>query len=906
MNKQKFIDWLIFISCIIGLFVAVCNCAVAEFAEWALGCFGIIYCSYYLLISIFRPIKRDWILAKGRFLPKVINFVLLVPFVITVVFHAIDCWNCKIEQKEYDAFSPKDLVFEENLYAETDCKKDTLRGHITYGTIDSLRSEDSLISNQRVRDSIFIHIENKAPRYTSNPQTDPPLFWAVYYHFIDPGNQHMTTSETGRKRAALIAILGFLLLNGLLISTLINWFDRRRDQWINGEIRYNRIAFGFKNIAVVIGADETAPTIIKRLLGNQGEKPVDYVILLTNEKAEKIREQISSYLTYDEKKRVIIYNGQLDSIEEIYKLHINRATEIYVLGENSKDDVSHSYHDTQNMRCVHNIASYLTDKCVERKIICRVLFEYQTTFSVFQFSDLPDNIRQHLVFIPVNAYENWAQRVLVKGEYTETVKRILPALRKIDLMPTGINKIFHPVVNYLQSIMSKNNEEPRTVRYAPLDGTGICATSKDHVHFVVVGMSKMGVAMAIQAAQVAHYPNFSSGRRNDKGEILKEPSPIRTRITFIDENAENEMNFFMGRFQNLFALSRYRYVDASGKNYDANKPWEDAMTFADCKYTMQGDNFIDIEWEFVKGNVQSPAVMEYLKEAAAQADCLLERKSLLTIAICHPLAHEAIAAALYMPGEVYDNALQILVYQREASDIIYNLSQKEDVYKHKRYAKLRPFGMQYADFTMDKENFFKAQLCNYVYALIFDNGIDNKHIPDILCSIDLSKKKGHMKEAVAAWKKLSIFNKWSNRYLANSFGTKLRSIEGNFADITMHYGTICSLFEKNKIEMAECEHNRWNVQQLLMGFRACKDDELAEFKELKEKAQSNNKAQQAFKEFKARMKNSPERVHLNICSVSMLHKLDKNAEGYDEVFNASIPAILRCVENHNRTTNKTV
>lgn len=208
--------------------------------------------------------------------------------------------------------------------------------------------------------------------------------------------------------------------------------------------------------------------------------------------------------------------------------------------------------------------------------------------------------------------------------------------------------------------------------------------------------------------------------------------------------------------------------------------------------------------------------------------------------------------------------------------------------------------MQYADFTMDKEHFYKAQLCNYVYQLMFDKQIDNNHIPDILCNIDISKKEGHMEKANAAWKTLSIFNKWSNRYLANSFRTKLRSIGGDFADIAMHYEMIRSLLQNNKMEMAECEHNRWNVQQLLMGFRAYKDDELTEFQDLKEKAASSNKAQEAFKEFKTKMKNSPEKVHLNICSVSMLHKLDKNAEGYDEVFNASIPAILKCVENHKR------
>lgn len=895
MKGRKYFDWTIFTLCIVGFIVEFCFFQHIRKAEVALGILGAMYCIHYLRIAIFCPIKRDWILAKGRFLIKVVNFVLLVPFVITFTFNLIDNRD---DQKIY----PQSLVFDDNLYTQNslNCKKDTIYGNIKYSQRSTVTICDTL-SNKSINDSLFLYVENKLPESISASQKDPSLFWTVYYHFIDPGNQHMTTSESGRKRAALIAIFGFLLLNGLLISTLISWFDRRREQWINGEIRYGWLAVICKKVAIVIGANDSAPTIIKKLLNNCGEKPIDYVILLTNEEVEKVREHISSYLNYDEEKRVIIYNGQLDSIEEIYKLHITLATEIYVLGENSNDDVSQSYHDTQNMRCVHNIASYLTDKCIERKIICRVQFEYQTTYSVFQFSDLPNNIRQHLVFIPFNVYENWAQRVFVQGEYTETVKKVLPALRKIDLKPIWINNLLHPIANYLHSIMTKNNEEQRNIEYTPLDGTGISSTSKNHVHLVVVGMSKMGVAMAIQAAQVAHYPNYSSGSKDENGNILREPLHNRTRITFIDNDAENEMNFFKGRFQNLFALSRSRYIDASGKDYNLNEPWEDAMTQNDCKYKKQGENFIDIEWEFVKGNVQSPAVMKYLKDSADKASCLQDKKSLLTIAICHPLAHEAIAAALYMPSEIYDNALQILVYQREASDIVYNLSNKDGVYKHKRYEKLRPFGMQYADFTMDKKNYYISQLCNYVYKLMFDDKIDNSHIPDILCNIKISQKnEEHMKKARDSWKVLPIFNKWSNRYLSNSFETKLRSINANFTNITMHYELICALFEKNKMEMAECEHNRWNVQQLLMGFRAYKDDELEEFESLKNKSTSSNEAKVAFKEFKNKMKNSPEKVHLNICSISMLHKLDKDAEGYDEVFNASIPAILKCIEKHNK------
>ena len=107
------------------------------------------------------------------------------------------------------------------------------------------------------------------------------------------------------------------------------------------------------------------------------------------------------------------------------------------------------------------------------------------------------------------------------------------------------------------------------------------------------------------------------------------------------------------------------------------------------------------------------------------------------------------------------------------------------------------------------------------------------------------------------------------------------------------------------MEMAECEHNRWNVQQLLMGFRAYKDDELEKYENLRNNSSSSDEAKAEFKGFKDKMKNSSEKVHLNICSISMLHELDKDAEGYDEVFNASIPAILKCIEKHN-TDNKSI
>lgn len=47
------------------------------------------------------------------------------------------------------------------------------------------------------------------------------LFWDIYYHFVNPGSQHMATAH-GRLFTGLIAVSGIILLNGVLISTLTN------------------------------------------------------------------------------------------------------------------------------------------------------------------------------------------------------------------------------------------------------------------------------------------------------------------------------------------------------------------------------------------------------------------------------------------------------------------------------------------------------------------------------------------------------------------------------------------------------------------------------------------------------------------------------------------------------------
>ena len=792
------------------------------------GSLGALYVLYFLRLLFFCPIKRDLMLVSGKFLKTVITLVLFIPFVFSLGFIVRDK-ICGCTESSYDKAS--------NLLIGGDTEFD-------------------------------------------DTNDESHVFWTVYYHFVDPGNQHMSVSKNGRTSAALIAILGIILLNGLLISTLINWFDNRKSLWTNGEIVYGGLAFACrKNYAVVIGVDDNAPVIIRNLLDGKGEcKNLDYIIVLTNSDVASVRSQIYSYLPNHLQRQVIIYRGQLDALEQICKLPLKKAKEIYVLGEKQIEDDARSFHDIQNIKIVHNIASYLTDKCVERKIVCHVLFEYQTTFSVFQFSDLPSKITDHLVFIPFNNYESWAQCVLVKGSYSEPVTKVLPMQRRLDFQPTRLNNILYSAINSLSGWMKKNNIEPRTFNYLPLEGTGGFSTkSEKYVHFVVVGMSKMGIAMALQAAQIAHYPNF------------KPQNGRRTRITFIDLNADSEKDFFIGRFQNMFNLARHRYLDLSNSS-DLNVEWTDPICSTE-------GNFIDIEWEFIKGNLEKESVKSYLRTIAGEAE---KNEKVLTIAICRPLAHEAIAAALYMPDEVYQFAQQIWVYQREASDMIANITNKNNADRY--YDKIRPFGMSDADFTTDKECYYRAQLANYVYDLMFDDTIVDEKINVVIDKIGNASDKCKMSVPRAKWKELTMFHRWSNKYLANSFETKLRSL-GRYttSNVELNLDVLSVKMDENKEAMAECEHNRWNMQQLLMGFRAYTDGELRQYLAIVCENKDEQKAKR--KKYKKEKQNGKDRAHLDICSYAKLKEIDAGVMGYDEKLNAAVPYILKITEEARKLAN---
>jgi hypothetical protein len=591
------------------------------------------------------------------------------------------------------------------------------------------------------------------------------------------------------------------------------------------------------------------------------------VVLLTQKNVGDVRADLNSHLTDELLSKVVIYNGLRDSDKEIENLHLEYATEIYVLGESGSQSQPETYHDAMNMKCVNLIAEQLqasrnkglnkvTESGRSGRKVCKVMFEYQTTSSIFQFSDISETVKNNLIFIPFNRYESWARKVIVDGTFEK-------------------------------------------FEYMPLEGAGLKEDSSEFAHLVIVGMSKMGVAMALEALHQAHYPN------SDKA---------RTRITFIDTNAEKEMEFFMGRYDNMFELIRSRYIDAAGETYD--KTWVDPFSADGCKWAHlneKPESFLDVEIEFIKGELESEGVRNCLTAMAA------DKLARLTIAICLPQTHQAIAASLYMPLEVYksERLQQIWVYQCESGDIIENLVNNHNSI---RYEKVRPFGMLYGEYMNDRSLYLKAMLVNVAYNVAT--------LKESVWPEDISDRmdKGYV-QARESWKGLSVDKMWSNKYCADSIYIKIRNIMEDKPDYASSE-RVMELLKTDKANtvkiitealaahdesLSVTEHNRWNIQQLLLGYSPC-DKELdmifqeinnnGETAEVKKKysvwRQKNLNGSEFAKDIKTDLKESPLRIHPNICSCEHLSLIDAKAKPYDGIINGAIPKIISIVDGYQK------
>lgn len=624
------------------------------------------------------------------------------------------------------------------------------------------------------------------------------IFDGAFYALFTNGGQNLFPGN--HVLGAIGTVLGILVL-ALVTSALTNFIEKRAEGYLTGETAYR-----LKNHIVILGANDVIYSII-----NQCYKEGQFILIQTSKDVKQTRREVFSFL-HDNIKRtdIVFIYGDRTSAKDVSRLSLTRASEIFIIGDSNEGNDHDSYRDAYNMDSVNAIANVLNASVNDGRIPCHVLFEYQTTFSAFQFAELSPEIKKHIEFKPFNFHEMWAQKVLVSGKagYDPSRNTYISSYRFLDEMK---------------------------------DGSFISESSEETVHLIIVGMSKMGIGLAIEAAHTLHFPNF-----------VRDQSK-RTRITFIDENADKEKDFFTGRFKELFRLSRYRYAEA-----DAGKDSDLCLTKA--SWVEPQEDWLDIEWEFIKGRVEQESIQTFIADAAKCPN------RIVTVAICIPQSHKAIAAALYLPDSVYEDSLQILTYQKLSSYIVNNIAGSYAKEKEYRYSKLRPFGMIEEGYDVALDDDSKAKMVSYVYDSFYELqycDTDFKHYDAL---------KYHEK-----WvSEKNVSDRWSSKFNANTIAIKLRSI--GYSD-GMTKEKLDSLLESNLTTMAAVEHNRWNLEKLLTGFRALTAQECAKMAEYRKSGETNN--YEAWKQYRKSLKEWPARAHLDLCSSKRLAQVDPDICHFD-------------------------
>ena len=524
----------------------------------------------------------------------------------------------------------------------------------------------------------------------------------------------------------LIAFVGTMFFTAFLISTLSNILTNRAASHRKGFLRY-----WFSGHVLILGGSKVAVGILRSIAADAQLRKKE-VVILTNQDAEELWAHIKPLLTEKEQKvKLTIYHGERNMDKELLNSQVDRASVIYIIGEDKERE-----HDSINVDCWKRVREHR--KCASAMAQCYLLLERNA--STYVFNALPREDTKTLETTIVNRLDSVAQQVLIGDD-----KR--PEVYTID-------------------------------RGRVVDG------SEMYVHLVVAGMTQMGYAMATTAAHLCHYPNF-----DEKG--------IRTKITFIDPNAEEEMKMFKGRYPGLFELSHSWFIgnqsDLSSR--DNQNKLNDGF----------GD-FLDVEWEFVKGSVVDDWVREMLLEWKD------DKEQILTLAFCGEDAERNMAQALYLPQAFFRHVVDsrqltdrdplIWVYQPENSALVDTAHEQVG-----RYLNLLPFGTMTGSFDSRMgKRLAAAKRINYLY--------QKQNAEEVYGTMEGQEELDRL------WHELSYAEKMSNIYAANSIYGKYRSMgikEGESVP-----GAAVDI-------LARMEHARWNMEKLLVGFSALpkeKRDEL--------------------------------------------------------------------------------
>ena len=300
----------------------------------------------------------------------------------------------------------------------------------------------------------------------------------------------------------------------------------------------------------------------------------------------------------------------------------------------------------------------------------------------------------------------------------------------------------------------------------PVVGPG----SGQHLHLVVSGYGQMSWSFVKTAFALLHFPNFEET-------TLKS----RTTISVIDKKAGQFMKEFMSLYANINILSniRYEYMENGVRKVRCSRPGEE-----------YGD-FLDVEWEFIEGDLRDPDIRERLETWAG------DNSQVLAVAICDMDEAVNIGTALSLPRHLYETS-RVFAFLPSGSGILDTFG--SGVFRDKGSA-IVPFGKESDTDILFEKRSEMAKRVHYVYRAFYPyEKTGEKKVFKIIQDID------------AEWYRISEKYKLSNFYTATSFPVKVRSFGFNQDE-----SVDLQMFAEARGLLDQVEHRRWVAAELLLG-----------------------------------------------------------------------------------------
>lgn len=342
---------------------------------------------------------------------------------------------------------------------------------------------------------------------------------------------------------------------------------------------------------------------------------------------------------------------------------------------------------------------------------------------------------------------------------------------------------------------------------------------RQKVNVVLEGTSELMMSVARQIALLVHYPTFDDATRSN-----------RTTVTILFDKSEMPLS----------AVKDF----VSKEEYLCNLPQYCKCTIRDSKdnaYEMvhNNDSFLDLELELIGFDGSDFSTYNSAEDSLRINDDCVSNKDFdetnfdetidISMAKQVNMVYNVGMDIDNLPQEDPNTATQ---YDRAMMWFCY---QQTDEYAQKKWNEIG-----------NSQTEVKNKISNALCADCFTSRL--------LYAINTSKKESEQEVSSA------------------SIGDYLKN----------EYGKVVDIVKENLKSLAKCEHSRWNVEKLVLGFRPLSEKELLEDEQLFENERT------AYRKRLIKEK----RVHIDLCSYQDIRRLNPGDMKYDSFLMIAVPKIL--------------